>query len=503
MGRREVFRDDGTLWFVLLDRSCIGGARRRYATPFSKVPDGTCTAILPRNEHCQSIASHDCQATDDDLFVAIDEEPALHCRHSPVRVKEDALMSTTPATHRAPAPPLPPGAPIRSGAVPQTFQNPTRVITGEGCAAEVGPHAAKLGATKVMVVSDPGVVRAGIPKSVIDSLHDSGIETLLYSEVEPDPRIELVEATLKAYKEFGGQLIVAVGGGSSIDVATATAILATNPGPLRSYEGWEKFPNSPDPLFALPTTVGTAAEVTPFVVITDATAKFKFTIGSPKAAPMIAFLDPMLVLGLPPSVTAATAMDALTHAIESYTSLLSTPISEGLALQAIRMISANIRIAVANPNNLAAMNALLVGANIAGLAFSNTRLGNVHATAHPLGAFWKIPHGVANALMLPHVMEFNALACPLRMIDIAQAMGESVAGMSMAGTTEHDAALRAVQAVRRLETDIGIPARLRDLGVDKASIPDMAADAMKSANIAINPRKTTINEIISLYESAW
>ena len=218
---------------------------------------------------------------------------------------------------------------------------------------------------------------------------------------------------------------------------------------------------------------------------------------------MIAFLDPMLVLGLPPSVTAATAMDALTHAIESYTSLLSTPISEGLALQAIRMISANIRIAVANPNNLAAMNALLVGANIAGLAFSNTRLGNVHATAHPLGAFWKIPHGVANALMLPHVMEFNALACPLRMIDIAQAMGESVAGMSIAGTTEHDAALRAVQAVRRLETDIGIPARLRDLGVDKASIPDMAADAMKSANIAINPRKTTINEIISLYESAW
>ncbi|NBP76938.1 MAG: iron-containing alcohol dehydrogenase, partial [Proteobacteria bacterium] len=144
-------------------------------------------------------------------------------------MKEDALMSTTPATHRAPAPPLPPGAPIRSGAVPQTFQNPTRVITGEGCAAEVGPHAAKLGATKVMVVSDPGVVRAGIPKSVIDSLHDSGIETLLYSEVEPDPRIELVEATLKAYKEFGGQLIVAVGGGSSIDVATATAILATNP----------------------------------------------------------------------------------------------------------------------------------------------------------------------------------------------------------------------------------------------------------------------------------
>jgi alcohol dehydrogenase class IV len=411
-------------------------------------------------------------------------------------------MVTTAATARPPAPPLPPGAPLRPFSLPQTFQNPTRVITGEGCAAEVGPHAARLGATKVMVVSDPGIVRAGIPTAIIDSLHASGIETHLHSHVEPDPRIELVEEALQAYRAFGGELIVAVGGGSAIDVATATAILTTNPGPLRGFEGWEKFPNAPAPLFALPTTVGTAAEVTPFVVITDAAAKFKFTIGSPKAAPLIAFLDPLLVLGLPPSITAATAMDALTHAIESYTSLLSTPISEGMALQAIRMIATHIRAAVANPRNLTAMNGLLIGANIAGLAFSNTRLGNVHATAHPLGAFWKIPHGVANAIMLPHVMEFNALACPLRMVEIAQAMGEPVAGMSMAGTTEHEAALRAVAAVRRLEADIGIPPNLGALGVDRASIPEMAADAMKSANIAINPRLTTINEIIRLYELA-
>lgn len=410
-------------------------------------------------------------------------------------------MATSPVTARPPAPPLPPSAPLRPGSAFQTFQNPTRVITGEGCASEVGPHAAALGARRVMVVSDPGVVRAGIPTSILESLHNCGIETHLYSEVEPDPRIELVEASLAAFRAFAGELIVAVGGGSAIDVATATAILATNPGPLRSFEGWEKFANAPVPLFALPTTVGTAAEVTPFVVITDSVARFKFTIGSPKAAPLIAFLDPLLVLGLPPSITAATAMDALTHAIESYTSLLSSPISEGMALQAIRLLTTHIRTAVANPRNLSAMNGLLIGANIAGLAFSNTRLGNVHAMAHPLGAFWKIPHGVANALMLPHVMEFNALACPMKMVEIAQAMGEPVAGGGM-GTTEHEAALRAVAAVRRLETDIGIPPRLRDLGVDRASIPEMAADAMKSANIAINPRLTTINEIISLYERA-
>jgi len=402
----------------------------------------------------------------------------------------------------APAPPLPPAAPLRSGALPQTFYNPTRIIWGEGCAVQVGPHAAKLGATKALVVSDPGVVRAGIPKPVVESITGAGLQAEVYSEVEPDPRIELVEKALDHYRKGGFDVIVAVGGGSAMDTAKATAVLATNPTPLRQYEGWEKFANAPATLLALPTTVGTASEVTPFVVITDAAAKFKFTIGSPQATPKIAFLDPLLVLGLPGNVTAATGMDALTHAMESYTSLLSTPISEGLALHAVRLIAANIRTAVANTHNVVAMNAMLVGANVAGLAFSNTRLGNVHAMAHPLGAFWKIPHGVANALMLPHVLEYNALAVPVKMIELAQAMGEPI-HIGVGGQTEYDAALRAAQAVQRLMHDIGIPIRLRDLGVDKASIPDMAQDAMKSANIAINPRKTTINEIIGLYERAW
>ncbi len=412
--------------------------------------------------------------------------------------------ATTPApSATAPAPPLPPVAPIRPGAVPQTFYNPTRIVLGEGVAAQIGPHAAAAGARRVMIVSDPGVVRAGVTQPVVDSITDAGLEVEVYDAVEPDPRIEVVERALAAYRQHDCDLLVAVGGGSSMDTAKACAILATNPGRLRDYEGWEKFANPPAPLFAAPTTVGTASEVTPFLVITDPEARFKFTIGSPLAAPRIAFLDPLLVLGLPGNVVAATGMDALTHAIESYTSLLANPLSEGLALQAIRLIAANLRAAVANSRNLAAMTAMLYGANIAGLAFSNTRLGNVHAMAHPLGAFWHIPHGVANALLLPHVMEFNALACPIKMIEIAQAMGEPITSMSLAGTTEHEAALRAAAAVRRLESDIGIPARLRDLGVDKASIPEMANDAMKSANIAINPRKTTINEIIELFERAY
>jgi alcohol dehydrogenase class IV len=181
--------------------------------------------------------------------------------------------------------------------------------------------------------------------------------------------VEVVERALAAFQEHGCDLVVGVGGGSAMDTAKSVAILATNPGRLRDYEGWEKFPQPPAPLFAVPTTVGTASEVTPFLVITDAEARFKFTIGSPQAAPRIAFLDPLLVLGLPSHVTAATGMDALTHAIESYTSLLSTPLSEGLALHAIRLISTHLRAGVANSQNLAAMTALLVGANIAGLAW--------------------------------------------------------------------------------------------------------------------------------------
>jgi alcohol dehydrogenase class IV len=404
-----------------------------------------------------------------------------------------------------PAPPLPPTAPLRSGSVPQTFYNPTRVIYSEGAAGQIGPHAALLGAKKVMVVSDPGVVRAGLTRPVIESITGAGLGVEIYDAVEPDPRIEIVERAIETFRSTDCDLVVAVGGGSAMDTAKACAILATNPGPLRSYEGWEKFQHAPAPLFAAPTTVGTASEVTPFVVITDAAAKFKFTIGSPQAAPRMAFLDPLLTLGLPANVTAATGMDALTHAIESYTSLLSSPISEGLALHAIRLLAGNIRAAVANSHNLPAMSAMLVGASVAGLAFSNTRLGNVHALAHPLGAFWKIPHGVANALMLPHVMEFNTLASPRKMIDIALALGETHAslGLGSGAVTEYDAALQASVAVRRLERDIGIPATLGELGVDRASIPDMAADAMKSANIAINPRKTTINELIGLLEKAF
>ena len=233
-------------------------------------------------------------------------------------------------------------------------------------------------------------------------------------------------------------------------------------------------------------------------MITDQAAQFKFAIGGRTTPPLVAFLDPQLVLGLPASVAAATGMDALTHAIESYTSLLATPITEALALHAIRLIAANLRPAVANSHNHGAMSSMLVASCIAGMAFGSSRLGNVHAMAHPLGGHFHITHGIANAVCLPHVMEFNALATPLKMVEMAQAMGEPVIGL-----TEVDAALQAAAAVRRLEADIGIPSRLRALGVRQDAIPVMAADAFKSGNIAINPRRTSQDDLAALYERAF
>lgn len=377
------------------------------------------------------------------------------------------------------------------------FRCSTQIMMGEGCARQVGPEAAKLGGRRALVISDRGVVGAGHTQTVLKSLEAADVDHRLFDAVEPDPSLSVVEAAQSVYREHHCDFLVAVGGGSSMDTAKAVAILDTNPGDLGDYEGIEKFASPPAPLFCVPTTVGTASEVTQYLVITDPARRFKFTIGGRLVPPRMAFLDPLLTLGLPASVTAATGMDALTHAIESYTSLLANPISEGLALHSIRLIGAHLRPAVANSHHVAAMSNMLLAANMAGLAFNNTRLGNVHAMAHPLGAFFHVPHGLANAIMLPHVMEFNLLATPIKMIEIAQALGEPVAGL-----TEMDAGMRAVEAVRRLEADISIPPRLSDLGVDRGAVSDMARDAMKSGNIPINPRRTTINEIIALYERA-
>jgi len=257
-------------------------------------------------------------------------------------------------------------------------------------------------------------------------------------------------------------------------------------------------PNPSIPVVAVPTTAGTASEVTINIVITDHSRNYKLTIVSVKTAAKVAILDPLLTQSMPSSLTAATGLDALVHAIESYTSLMAYPISEVLALESIRLISTNLRPAVFNGNNLAARDAMLMGSLLAGMAFNNTRLGNAHAMSHPLSACFNIPHGVSNAVLIPHVMEFNLPAAPNKFINIAVAMGENIEGLN-----RMEAAKAAVNAVWRLNQDIGIPKTLTELGAKKDAIQAMAEDAMKSGNILVNPRKTRIEDIISLYEKSF
>jgi alcohol dehydrogenase len=376
-----------------------------------------------------------------------------------------------------------------------TFSVPTRIVFGEGAAAEAGRELASLGARRVLVVTDQGIVRAGIVQPIRDHLEAASLVHAAFTDVEANPSVETVERALAAYQSHSCDAIIAVGGGSPMDTAKAVGILASNGGNIRDYEGLGKVRNPLPPFLAVPTTVGTGSEVTYFDVITDVRRRFKMAIASPYLAARVALLDPLLVANLPPALVASTAMDALTHAMESYTSKLSQPFTDAVDLFAVETIAANLRPAVAGDRT--ARGALLYASALAGLGFTHTRLGNCHAMAHPLGGVCGVPHGVANAILLPHVLDFNLTFAEARLARLAQALGVRTDALS-----HQEAALAAVAAVRRLAAGVGIPASLRLVGVKEESIPQMAADAMTSGNVAINPRPTTLEDITRLYEKA-
>lgn len=376
-----------------------------------------------------------------------------------------------------------------------TFAVYPRIVFGEGAAGEAGRELAALGAHRVLVVTDTGLVRAGLVQPVCGVLEEAGLGHAAFSDVEANPSVQTVEKALAVYRREECDGILAVGGGSPIDAAKAVGLLASNGGSLPDYEGMGLVRNPLPPFVAIPTTVGTGSEVTVFDVITDTRRQFKMTIASPLLAPKVALLDPALVYGLPRDMVAATGMDALTHAIESYLAKSAHPFSEACALYAVEIIGANLRAAVAGDRS--ARGLLLYAAALAGMSFNSTRLGDCHALAHPLGAVCGVPHGVANAVLLPYVMEFNLSFAQARLARLAQCLGEKVAALS-----QEEAALAAVSAVRWLAADIGIPTCLGDLGVPAEAIPQMAADAMKSGNIAVNPRPTSLEDLITLYERA-
>lgn len=378
------------------------------------------------------------------------------------------------------------------------FRVPTEIIYGFGSVKKTGEVVRNLTAGPVLVVTDQGVRDAGLLETVLEPLRESGVNYEIFADVEPNPSVETVEKGLQLLKESGCSGIVAVGGGSPLDAGKAIGLLAANGGSILDYEGADRVPAASLPLVAIPTTAGTASEVTINIVITDHARNYKLTIVSTRTAARAAILDPLLTRSMPAKLTAATGLDALVHAIESYTSLMAYPVTEALALESVRLISEHLRPAVFNGNNLAARDAMLMGSLLAGMAFNNTRLGNAHAMSHPLSAYSGIPHGVANAILIPHVMEFNVPACPGKFAAIAAAMGVNTGGL-----TAMEAACAAVSAVQKLNADVGIPGSLAEVGAQKDLIPAMAKDAMKSGNILVNPRATAIDDLIKLYEKAF
>jgi alcohol dehydrogenase len=376
------------------------------------------------------------------------------------------------------------------------WQLPTKVIFGIGKAKEIGNQAKALGATKVLVVSDPVLRKIGLVDEIGGYLKDAGLAWAVYDGVEPNPTVKIVEKGLTLAREFGCEVLVGLGGGSSIDTAKAIALMLNNPGRIGDYWGKEP-PNRALPVIAVPTTAGTASEVTWVTVIKDTERKVKMGIGHPKLAAAVALCDPALSVTMPPSVTASTGLDALTHAIESYTNTVTEPISEAIALEAIRLIGKYLRPAVAKGDNLYARDRMLLASLMAGLAFANTRLGIVHAITSPLGGYFPVPHGVVNAILLPYAMEFNLVGDLEKHIEIAKALGENVEGLSAV-----EAAEKAVEAVKRLSKDVGLPAGLGEVGVQEEALPEVCAEAMKNVNIPINPRRPTVEDLINICKRA-
>ncbi len=374
---------------------------------------------------------------------------------------------------------------------------PTVNLMGAGAVAEVGKQAKILGGSKALVVTDKPLIRANIVKKITDYLENSGVEFVIYDGVQPNPTVDNVHEGVDIYKKENCDLIIAVGGGSPIDCAKGIGLVITNGGSIKDYEGLDKSEKPMPPFIAVNTTAGTASEMTRFTIITDTDRHVKMAIVDWHVTPNVAINDPELMISMPVALTAATGMDALTHAIEAYVSTIATPVTDSAAIKAIELIGKYLRPAVANGENLEARDKMAYAEFLAGMAFNNASLGFVHAMAHQLGGFYDLPHGVCNAILLPHVERFNMIACPERFVDIAIALGENVEGLSTM-----EAADVALEAIQRLSQDIGIPSGLKELGVKEEDLPILAENAMKDACGLTNPRKATEEEIIQIFKEA-
>ncbi|HYF91003.1 MAG TPA: iron-containing alcohol dehydrogenase [Symbiobacteriaceae bacterium] len=377
-----------------------------------------------------------------------------------------------------------------------TFSAPVDICFGVGVINGLGDQVKAMG-KRVLLITDKGIVGAGVADTVTGVLKKAGLDVVLFTEIQENPRDTTCINAAQLCAAEGCDVVVGLGGGSPMDVAKVVAVMMTNPGKHpREFEGRDKMEKDPMPFVLVPTTAGTAAEVTYNAVIVDTERTFKFTIISKRLAPKLAVLDPQLTAGKPAGLTASTGMDALTHAIESYTNTLVNPIADALAVKAIQLIGGSLRTAVVQGQNLQARSDMLLGSLIAGLAFNMTRLGLVHAMSHPMSAYFDVPHGIANAMLLSPIMEFNMFGALDRTAEIGRLLGEKTCGLSPV-----DAGLKGVAAVRRLADDVGIPHWLKEVGVTADRIPEMVEQTMKSGNVLVNPRQVKPKDVAQLFSN--
>lgn len=370
---------------------------------------------------------------------------------------------------------------------------------GVGCREELANEVKARGYKKALLVSDKVLAECGVLGKVKEVLNKAEIAYEEFTDIKQNPTIKNCKDGLEAFNKVGADFIIAVGGGSVIDTAKAVAIVKNNPefADIRSLEGVAPTHSKCVPIIALPTTCGTAAEVTINYVITDEENNRKMVCVDPKDIPLVAIIDAELMASMPPKLIASTGMDALTHAIEGYITKGAHTISDMFEIKSIELIAKHLRGAVAD-RNMEDMDGMSIAQYVAGMGFSNVGLGIVHSMAHPLGAVFDVPHGVANALLLPIVMEFNMSACIEKYGDIARAMGVDTIGM-----TKEEAARAAVEAVRKLSKDISIPQTLREISIKREDLPRLAKDALADVCTGGNPKDVVLEDILGLYEVAY
>jgi len=377
------------------------------------------------------------------------------------------------------------------------FFIPCVSIMGVGCHTEVPELFKSRGCKKPLIVTDKGMTKIGMTAKFVNLMTKAGIKPVVYDETVPNPTDKNVMKGVEIYKKNKCDSIMTLGGGSPHDCGKGIGIVVNNGGIINNYEGVDKSKKRMPVFVAVNTTAGTASEMTRFCIITDIKRHVKMAIVDWRTTPDVAVNDPELMVAMPSALTAATGMDALTHAVEAYVSTIATPITDACAIKAIKLISQNLRAAVANGQDMVARDKMAYAEFLAGMAFNNASLGYVHAMAHQLGGLYDLPHGVCNAILLPHVSNFNLIAKVDRFADIAVALG-----INIEGYCKREAADLAIEAIQQLSDDINIPSGFKELNVKEKDFKIMAENAMKDACSFTNPRLATLQDVINIYKAA-